>query len=87
MYDTNFCCIEFKQSNFVIVKFLVVMGKYIKVTLTAENNEREIHIPEQHIVYLEADERHSQTFVHCVHNEFKVKESISEIVSQTLEKK
>jgi hypothetical protein len=60
------------------------MGDYIKATLTAENDEREIYIPLQQIVYLEADERHSQTFVYCVYREFKVKESITEIISQTI---
>jgi hypothetical protein len=61
------------------------MKNFIKVTRTDDTEGGEIFISKYQIVYMEADERHSQTYIYSTGKEFKVKEKISEILSQLAE--
>lgn len=58
------------------------MANFIKVTRTEDTGGGEIWISKYQIIYMEADERHSQTDIYCVNMEIKVIEGISEILAQ-----
>lgn len=58
------------------------MATFIKVTRTADTNGGEIWLSKYQIVYMEADERHSQTFIYCADKELKVIETIADILAQ-----
>lgn len=56
------------------------MSTFIKLTRTAESEGGEIWISKYQIIYMEADDRHSQTYIHISNGEIKVKESVNEIL-------
>lgn len=58
------------------------MNQFIRVTRTLDSEGGEIYISKQQIIYLEEDKRHSQTYIYCIDREFKVIETVSEILSQ-----
>ena len=58
------------------------MKNFIKLTLTNDSNGGEIWVSKYQIIYMEADEPHSQTYVYVATGEIKVTESISDILSQ-----
>ncbi|NBR15818.1 MAG: hypothetical protein EBQ94_08605 [Flavobacteriales bacterium] len=58
------------------------MKTFIKVTQLPGTKDETIYISKYQIVYLEADERHSQTFIYCTNKEFTVIETIDQILSQ-----
>ncbi len=51
------------------------MKSFIKVTRTDDTGGGEIWISKYPIIYLEADERHSQTYIYYSDREIKVIES------------
>ena len=59
------------------------MKNFIKVTGKEDTTVGVVWVSKYQIVYLEADEDHSQTFIYCSGGrEFKVAESVSEILKQ-----
>jgi hypothetical protein len=58
------------------------MKSFIKVTKTADTGGGEIWVSKYQIVYLEPDERHSQTYIYYSDKELKVIESVPEILNQ-----
>lgn len=58
------------------------MKSFIKVTKTGDSGGGEIWISKYQIAYLEADERHSQTYIYYSDKELKVTESITAILNQ-----
>ncbi len=58
------------------------MKDFIKVTRTEDTNGGEIWVSKYQIKYMEADERHSQTFIYLPNDELIVTETIIEILNQ-----
>lgn len=57
------------------------MGTFIKLTRTADTTGGEIWISEYQIIFMEEDEKHSQTYLHTSNGEIKVTENVKEILT------